>query len=175
MRKLKTIELKRKSIEEYKQSDKTKLVVVLDDVRSANNIGSVFRTSDAFLLEKIHLCGITATPPNKDIHKTALDSENSVEWEYFENSVDSISSLKEQGYTIIAIEQTDSSIMLDEFKIDKEAKYALILGNEVKGVNQKLIDLCDNCIEIPQLGIKHSLNVSVCGGMVIWEFFKAMK
>lgn len=174
MRKLKTAELKRKDLETYHQSTKTQLVVVLDDVRSASNVGAVFRTADTFLLEKIILCGITGTPPNKEIHKTALGAQDAVNWEFYQNASDAVEELKNEGYTLVAIEQTDASTELQNFSVVPNGKYALILGNEVKGVSQKLIDQCAAAIEIPQLGTKHSLNVSVCAGIVIWEFCKKM-
>lgn len=175
MRKLKITELNRISTEEYKEIDKTPLIIVLDNIRSLNNIGSVFRTSDAFLVEAIHLCGITATPPNQEIHKTALGAEYSVEWEYFENTIDSVKKLQDNGYTVFAIEQVENSIMLDKLQLDKSQKYAVVMGNEVKGVQQQVIDICDGCIEIPQFGTKHSLNVAVTTSIVIWDFFKLLK
>lgn len=165
-------ELNRITVEEFKKSDKLPLIVVLDNIRSLNNIGSVFRTSDAFKIEKILLCGITAVPPHIDIHKTALGAENSVEWEYFENTMEALESLKSDGVVICAVEQTTNSVMLNEFQFDKEQVYAVVLGNEVKGVQQEAVDLCDYAIEIPQYGTKHSLNVSIAAGIVIWEFFK---
>ena len=170
----KITELNRVSIDEFQKVDKIPLIVVLDNIRSLNNIGSVFRTSDAFLVQQIYLCGITAVPPNAEIHKTALGAENSVKWQYFEQTEDAISSLKEEDYIICAVEQATNSIMLDKLEIDKTKKYAVILGNEVKGVSQAIVDFCDCCIEIPQLGTKHSLNVSVAGGLIIWDFFKKM-
>ena len=174
MRKLKITELKRITKEAFKATAKTPLIVVLDNVRSLHNVGSVFRTSDAFLVEKIYLCGITATPPHAEIHKTALGAEDTVDWEYAESTCDVVSQLKADGYTVLAIEQAESSTMLDTFHPEQLAKYAIILGNEVKGVQQEAIDLCDGCIEIPQLGTKHSLNVSVSAGIVIWDFFKKL-
>lgn len=175
MRKLKITELNRISTQEFKQVNKTPLVVVLDNIRSLNNIGSVFRTSDAFLVEKIYLCGITSTPPNAEIHKTALGAEDSVEWKYFAETLDAVQELKKNGYTVYAIEQVENSLMLDSLTLDKSAKYAVILGNEVKGVQQAVVDACDGCVEIPQYGTKHSLNVSVTAGIVIWDFFKLLK
>jgi len=174
MRKLSNSELKRISIEEYKIAEKLPIVIVLDNIRSSNNIGSVFRTADAFRIDYIHLCGITSTPPNKDIQKTALGSTNSVEWEYFENTIDSIKQLKNQGYLIYSIEQVDKSSKLDTFNPEIGKKIALVFGNEVKGVGDKIIELSDNCIEIPQFGTKHSLNISVSAGIVIWDFFKKL-
>jgi len=175
MRKLKITELNRISTEEFKSTQKIPLIVVLDNIRSLNNIGSVFRTSDAFVVEAIYLCGITAVPPNQEIHKTALGAEYSMEWKYFADAKDAVIELKEKDYTVYAIEQVENSIMLDKLKLDKDNKYAVILGNEVRGVQQEVIDICDNCIEIPQYGTKHSLNVSVTTGIVVWDFFKMLK
>lgn len=175
MRKLRTNELDRLNPEEYQQTDKLPLVVVLDNVRSCNNIGSFFRTSDALLIERIYLCGITATPPNKEIHKTALDAEKTVDWSYTENTEDAIAELKAQGFTVYAVEQIDKSIMLPDFEPATDEKVALVFGNEVKGVQQKVVDLCDGAIEIPQFGTKHSFNVSVSAGIVLWDLFKKMK
>ena len=174
MRKLSNSELNRISLEEYKVVEKLPIVIVLDNIRSSNNIGSVFRTADAFRIECIHLCGITSTPPNKDIQKTALGSTNSVEWEYFDNTIDSIKKLKNEGYLIYSIEQVDESSKLDTFLPEIGKKIALVFGNEVKGVDEKIIELSDNCIEIPQFGTKHSLNISVSAGIVIWDFFKKL-
>lgn len=174
MRVKKITELNRISVEEFKTTQKIPLIVVLDNVRSLNNIGSVFRTSDAFCVEAIYLCGITATPPHADIHKTALGAEDSVDWLYFEKTEDALMALQEKGYTLCAIEQATDSVMLNEFIIDKKTHYAVIVGNEVKGVSQGVVDLCDHCIEIPQYGTKHSLNVSVATGLVVWDFFKIM-
>lgn len=175
MRIKKITELNRISIEEFKEVTKIPLTIILDNVRSLNNIGSVFRTSDAFLVDRIILCGITATPPHPDIHKTALGAEYSVDWTYFEKTTEAIDSLKAENYTICAIEQTTDSIMLNELQPDKLSKYALILGNEVKGVSQDIVNMCDMCIEIPQHGTKHSLNVSVAAGIVIWSFFEKLE
>lgn len=174
MRKLKITELNRLTPEAFKESEKIPLVVVLDHVRSLNNVGSVFRTSDAFRVEAIYLCGITACPPNAEIHKTALGAEDSVDWKYFNNTSDAVDNLKEQGYIVCAIEQVEGSIMLPNLVLDKSKKYAIILGNEVKGIQQSVVDKCDMCIEIPQYGTKHSLNVSVSAGIVIWEFFRQL-
>ncbi len=174
-RKLLVEELNRVTIDEFQETPKIPLTVVLDNVRSQHNIGSVFRTSDAFLVEEIVLCGITATPPNADIHKTALGSEDSVKWSYHEDTVDVINNLKDRGYTVYAIEQTENSVSLDELRLDDDCKYAVVLGHEVHGVQQSVVDACHNCIEIPQFGTKHSLNVSVAGGIVIWDFFKMLK
>lgn len=175
MRVKKIAELNRLSVDAFKEEPKVPLVVILDNIRSLNNIGSVFRSSDAFLVRSIYLCGITATPPNVEIHKTALGAEDSVEWVYFENTEDAIAQLKKEQYVICAIEQTQNSIMLDELNLDSNKNYAIILGNEVKGVAQKNVDMCDCCIEIPQYGTKHSLNVSVAAGIVIWEFSKRLR
>lgn len=174
MRKLKITEMNRLSVEEFKAEKKTPLVVILDNVRSMHNIGSVFRTSDAFLVEAVYLCGITSTPPQAEIHKTALGAENTVEWRYFEDTLDAVDQLKALGYTVFAIEQASGSTMLPELKLDKTKKYAVVLGNEVKGVQQSVVDACHGCIEIPQYGTKHSLNVSVTCGIIIWEFFKKL-
>lgn len=169
MRKLKNSELDRLSVDEYKEISKTPITVVLDNIRSCNNIGSVFRTSDALLIENVILCGITATPPNKDIHKTALDAEKSVPWEYFEETKDAVQRLKENGYRVFAVEQVENSISLPDFTPEKEQKLALVFGNEVKGVQQSVIDICDGAIEIPQYGTKHSFNISVSAGIVLWD------
>ena len=169
MRKLKNSELDRLSVEEYKEIEKTPISVVLDNIRSCNNIGSVFRTSDALLIEKVILCGITATPPNKDIHKTALDAEKSVPWEYVEETEEAIVKLKADGYRVFAVEQVENSIMLPDFAPEKDQKLALVFGNEVKGVQQSVVDLCDGAIEIPQYGTKHSFNISVSAGIVLWD------
>ena len=175
MRKLKNSELNRLSIEEFKKYDKTPLVVVLDNIRSLNNIGSVFRTSDAFLIEKIILCGITAKPPHKDIHKTALGATESVNWEYTKNTTDAVNKLNDEGYIIVSIEQTENATMLQNFNIKKNKKYAVIFGNEVKGVQQEVVNLSDYSIEIPQYGTKHSFNISVSAGIVLWELFRKIK
>ena len=175
MRKLNINELNRLSNEEYKKTAKIPLVVVLDNIRSCNNIGSVFRTSDALLVEKIYLCGITATPPNKEIHKTALDAEKSVEWEYFEKTEEAVQKLQQQGYKVYAVEQVENSISLTDFKPVENEKPALIFGNEVKGVQQKVVNLCDGAIEIPQYGTKHSFNISVSAGIVLWDVFQKLK
>jgi len=171
MRKLKNNELGRISVETFKQQKKTPLIVVLDNIRSLNNIGSVFRTSDAFLIEKIYLCGITATPPNKDIHKTALGATLSVDWEYVEDTMTLIEKLKDSKIKVLAIEQAENSTMLDTFTPEKNQKYAIVMGNEVKGVQQEVVSAADVCIEIPQLGTKHSLNISVSCGVVLWDLF----
>jgi len=175
MRKLKNSELNRLSVDEFKQVEKLPIIVVLDNIRSLNNIGSVFRTSDAFLLEKIYLCGITAQPPHRDIHKTALGATESVEWEYMENTIECVTQLQSEGYHCLAIEQAKNSVMLNKFDASKYPKIAVFFGNEVKGVQQEVIDKCDNCIEIPQLGTKHSLNVSVSAGIVLWEMSRGFR
>ena len=175
MRKLENSELDRKSIEDFKQSEKTPIIIVLDDIRSLHNIGSVFRTADAFLVEKIVLCGITATPPNKEIHKTALGATETVAWEHCANVLEVIENLKTEDTTVLAIEQVESAVFLQDFTIEKEKKYALVFGNEVFGVSQAAVELCDGCIEIPQLGTKHSLNISVSAGIVVWDLFQKMK
>ena len=164
--------MNRLTVEEFKEEKKTPLVVVLDNVRSLHNVGSVFRTSDAFLVEAVYLCGITSTPPHAEIHKTALGAENTVNWKYYEDTHTAVDELKTQGYTVYAIEQAEGSTLLPDLILEKSNKYAVILGNEVKGVQQSVVDACDGCIEIPQFGTKHSLNVSVTGGIIIWEMFK---
>ncbi len=169
------IELHRVNCEEFKEVPKIPLIVILDDVRSLNNIGSVFRTADAFVVESIYLCGITATPPHAEIHKTALGAEDSVEWHYMENVCQAIKELKDKDYKICSIEQVEGSISLPQFIIKEDEKYAIILGNEVKGVKQEAVDASDFCIELPQYGTKHSLNVSITAGIVMWDFFKALK
>ena len=175
MRKLKITELNRISAEEYREVEKLPLIVVLDDVRSLHNVGSVFRTSDAFRIKSIYLCGITAVPPHAELHKTALGAEFTVDWKYFKEAVDAIKELKSLNYKVYSIEQVSGSTMLDQLELDVIGNYAVVLGNEVKGVRQEVIDLCDGCIEIPQYGTKHSLNVSVTAGIIIWDFFKKLK
>lgn len=175
MKKKTILELDRISQEDFKKKDKIPLIVVLDNVRSLNNVGSVFRTSDAFLVKAVYLCGITATPPHPEIHKTALGAEDSVEWRYFEDTNDAVDKLHEEGYIVYAIEQVENSIILSDLQLNKDCKYAVVLGNEVKGVQQNIVDKCDQSIEIPQFGTKHSLNVSVTAGLVIWDFFKMLK
>lgn len=174
MRKLANSELDRKNVQEFKESEKTPIIVVLDDVRSLHNIGSVFRTCDAFLIQKVYLCGITATPPNKEIHKTALGATETVQWEYAKDIQSVISSLKQENVNIQSIEQVQNSVMLQDFQIQDNTTYALVFGNEVKGVNQSVVDLSDGVIEIPQLGTKHSLNIAVSAGIVIWDLFAKM-
>ena len=171
MRKLENSELDRKSISDFKEATKTPVIIILDDIRSLHNIGSVFRTADAFLIEKIYLCGITATPPNKEIHKTALGATETVSWEHHENVLEVIENLKKENVAVFAIEQVENSIFLNDFKVETNKKYALVFGNEVFGVNQEAIKLCDGTIEIPQLGTKHSLNISVSAGIVVWDLF----
>jgi tRNA G18 (ribose-2'-O)-methylase SpoU len=175
MRKIENSELERKSVEEFKQAEKTPIIVVLDDIRSLHNIGSVFRTGDAFLIEKIYLCGITAIPPNKEINKTALGATETVVWEYKKDVLEVIQDLKSQNVDVYAIEQVENAIFLDDFKTQTNKKYALVFGNEVFGVNQEAVKLCDGAIEIPQLGTKHSLNISVSTGIVIWDLFCKLK
>lgn len=175
MKKLILDELNRKNTEEFKNAAKTPIIVVLDDIRSLHNIGSFFRTCDAFLIEKIYLCGITATPPNKEIHKTALGATETVAWEYEKEVMQVVARLKNENVKIISVEQVEGSVMLNNFTVETNEKYALFFGNEVKGVNQQVIDSSDAVIEIPQLGTKHSLNVSVSGGIVIWDIFQKMQ
>ena len=170
MRKLKITELNRLTVDEFKQANKLPLAVILDEVRSLHNIGSVFRTSDAFLVERIYLCGITATPPHPKMHKTALGAEDTVDWKYVKHTLEAVEELHNEGYTVLSIEQVEGSTMLDELELEPDKKYAIVMGNEVKGVQQEVIDACDGCIEIPQYGTKHSLNVSVTTGIVLWEF-----
>ncbi len=170
-RKLKLEELQRIGVDEFREARKIPLIIVLDNVRSQHNIGSVFRTSDAFRVEEILLCGITATPPNVEIHKTALGAEEAVKWRYFEETPEAVQALKTAGYTVFAIEQAENSISLESVALEKEKKYAAIFGHEVHGVQQTVVDTADGCIEIPQYGTKHSLNVSVTAGIVIWDFF----
>lgn len=174
MRKLEIHELNRIDVEEFKRVEKYPIAIVLDNVRSQNNIGSVFRTGDAFRVEKVVLTGICSTPPNKEIHKTALGAEKSVTWEYFSECLDAVKQLKEEGYTIIAVEQVEDSIKLQDFEVKKEEKYALIFGNEVKGVDEDVVKASNLAIEIPQEGTKHSLNVSVTAGIIMWDFFRKM-
>ncbi len=175
MRKLKVTELNRISVEEFKEVEKLPLIVVLDNVRSQYNVGSVFRTSDAFRVECIYLCGISATPPHQEIHKTALGAEDTVNWKYFKDTKEAIVKLKAEGYHIYSIEQVEGSVMLENLQLDASKKYAVVLGNEVKGVQQEVVDLSDGCIEIPQYGTKHSLNVSTTAGIIIWDFFKLLR
>lgn len=174
MRKLENKELERKSVEDFKEAEKTPIIIILEDIRSLHNIGSVFRTADAFLIEKIFLCGITATPPNKEIHKTALGATETVSWEYHEDVLAVIENLKKEHVLVFAIEQVEKATFLQDFNIEKNKKYSLVFGNEVYGVSQKAIEICDGTIEIPQLGTKHSLNISVSAGIVVWDLFQKM-
>ncbi len=171
MRKILNHELARPTVEQFATMKKCPVVVVLDNLRSLQNVGSLFRTGDAFAVEHIALCGITATPPNRDIHKTALGAELSVEWSYHPTTLQCVEQLRGEGYQILCIEQVEGATMLDEFRCDPTAKYALIFGNEVMGVDQAVVDICDGAIEIPQGGTKHSVNVSVAAGVVLWQFF----
>ena len=174
MRKLKITELNRLSVEAFKTCEKTPLAIVLDHVRSLNNVGSIFRTADAFRIEAVYLCGITATPPHAEIHKTALGAEETVVWRYFSEALKAVDDLKRQGYVVCAVEQAEGSISLEELSLEKDKKYAVVIGHEVKGVQQQVVDACDFCIEIPQYGTKHSLNVAVAAGIVLWDFFKML-
>ena len=169
-RKLLVTEMGRISAEEFKEAEKFPLVVVLDHIRSLYNVGSIFRTADAMRLAGICLCGITATPPNVEIHKTALGAEDTVEWKYFKQTKDAVEWLRGEGYTILSVEQCEGSTMLNDFKPESDKRYAIVMGNEVKGVQQDIVDMSDGCLEIPQFGTKHSMNVSVTAGMVIWHF-----
>ncbi len=175
MRKLKNSELDRLSVEDFKEVKKTPIIIILDNIRSLNNIGSVFRTSDAFLIEKIYLCGITATPPHKDIHKTALGSTETVAWEYVEDTVALVEKLKAENIKIISIEQAENASMLNDFSPKQQTTYALVFGNEVKGVSQNVVSASDLVVEIPQYGTKHSLNISVSCGVVVWDLFCKLK
>lgn len=172
---MKITELNRISAEEFKKAEKLPLVVILDNVRSLHNIGSVFRTSDAFRVECIYLCGITAIPPHPEMHKTALGAEFTVDWKYVNNAVEAVDNLRREGYVVFSVEQAENSIMLEDMRLEQGKRYAVVLGNEVKGVQQEVIDHSDGCIEIPQYGTKHSLNVSVTAGIVIWDLFKQLK
>ena len=175
MKKLKLSELNRINIKEFKDSEKSPVIIVLDNIRSLHNIGSVFRTADAFRIEAIYLCGITGTPPNKEIHKTALGSTESVNWEYFEKTIEALNVLKEKKYSLFAVEQAKGSTMLDEFILPSNEKLSIIFGNEINGIDEQLLDEVDGCIEIPQFGTKHSLNISVSVGIVVWEIFQKIK
>jgi len=175
MRKLNVLEMNRISVDEFKKSKKNPLVVVLDNVRSMYNVGSVFRTADAFRIEAIYLCGITSCPPHPEIHKTALGAEDAVDWYYHKEALETVKMLQQQGYEVLAIEQVEGSTMLQDFVAETDKKYAVVLGNEVKGVNQEVVDCCDGCLEIPQFGTKHSLNVSTTAGIVMWEMTKRVK
>ena len=173
MRKLRTIEMQRLSIEEFKEAEKLPLIVVLDDVRSLYNVGSVFRSCDAFRVEAVYLCGITATPPNAEIHKTALGGEDSVDWKYFATADEAVKALHEDGVFVYSIEQVEGSTKLQDLQLEPR-RYAVVFGNEVKGVHQSVVDASDGCLEIPQFGTKHSLNVSVTAGIVGWEFARQL-
>ena len=175
MKKLRTIEMQRLTVEQFREAEKLLLVVVLDDVRSMHNVGSVFRTGDAFRIERVCLCGITSTPPSTEIHKTALGAEDSVSWSYCGNALEAVEALKAEGYEILSVEQAHGSTMLQDFMPLSGKKYAVVLGNEVKGVHQEVVDASDGCLEIPQFGTKHSLNVSVAAGIIIWHFAKNLK
>ncbi len=172
MHKLRTIEMQRLSVDEFHDAAKLPLVVVLDDVRSLHNVGSVFRSGDAFRIEAVYLCGITATPPHPEIHKTALGGEDSVAWRYFESATDAVKELQANGYYVYSIEQVEGSTKLQNLHLDTDRRYAVVFGNEVKGVHQEVVDIADGCLEIPQFGTKHSLNVSVTAGIVVWEVAK---
>lgn len=174
MKKLRTIEMQRLTVEQFREATKLPLVVVLDDVRSMYNVGSVFRTSDAFRVEAVCLCGITSTPPSTEIHKTALGAEDSVSWRYFPSALEAVESLKAEGYEVYSVEQAHGSTMLQHFSPASDKKYAIVLGNEVKGVHQEVVDASDGCLEIPQFGTKHSMNVSVTAGIVIWHIAQAL-
>ena len=175
MRKLKNSELNRIDVAQFKQIEKIPLIVILDNIRSLNNVGSVFRTADAFLIEKIYLCGITAHPPHKEIHKTALGATDSVDWSYVEDAESLVHKLRDDKVTIVSVEQADKSTSLERFLPERGQKYAVVFGNEVRGVSQKVVDASDLCLEIPQYGTKHSLNISVSAGIVIWDLFVKMK
>ena len=174
MRKIRTIEMQRLTLDEFKQAEKLPLIVVLDDVRSMYNVGSVFRTCDAFRVESVYLCGISCTPPATEIHKTALGAEESVDWKYFKSALDAVESLKKDGYTVLSVEQVEHSTKLQTFVPQRPRKYAVVLGNEVKGVHQEVVDASDGCLEIPQLGTKHSMNVSVTAGIIIYKFAESL-
>lgn len=174
MRKLRTVEMHRMSIDEFRKARKLPLTVVLDDIRSLYNVGSVFRTCDAFRVEAVYLCGITATPPSAEIHKTALGGEDSVAWRYFPDAAAAVDELHRRGVTVYAVEQVEHSTPLQHLQVEDGRRYAVVLGNEVKGVHQEVVDRSDGCLEIPQFGTKHSLNVSVTAGMVVWEVAKQL-
>jgi 23S rRNA (guanosine2251-2'-O)-methyltransferase len=173
--KLSLKELNRISVEDFKTTEKAPFVIVLDNVRSALNVGSVFRTSDAFTLEKIYLCGITAKPPHREILKTAIGATDSMDWEHHSSTVEVVQDLKKQGYIVLGVEQAKGSVSLQDFQVEKGKKYAIVMGNEVKGVSKEVMQLLDFCLEVPQFGTKHSLNVSVCTGVIIWDLFKQYK
>ena len=174
MRKIRTIEMQRMTLDEFKQAEKLPLVVILDDVRSMYNVGSVFRTCDAFRVESVYLCGISCTPPATEIHKTALGAEESVNWKYFKTALEAVESLKKEGYTVLSVEQVEHSTKLQTFVPQRGQKYAVVMGNEVKGVHQEVVDASDGCLEIPQLGTKHSMNVSVTAGIIIYKFAESL-
>jgi len=167
-------ELNRKTVEEFRKSDKSPFIIVLDNIRSLNNTGSVFRTADCLKAKAVYLCGITATPPHRDIHKTALGATESVDWHYYENTTEAIAELKKDGYRILALEQAEGSVKLQDFNPDNKNKYALVFGHEVKGVQQDVLDMADACLEIPQFGTKHSFNISVSAGIVLWDLFSKL-
>ena len=175
MRKLSMDELNRKSIDEFRYSDKLPIAVVLDNVRSLHNIGSIFRTCDAFLVETLYLCGISATPPHKEIHKTALGAEESVDWKYSETTIQAVDNLRANGYAVWGVEQTNNSTSLEQFVAESGKRYALVFGNEVRGIEQDVLNRCEGCIEIPQFGTKHSFNVSVSAGIVLWECYRNLQ
>jgi 23S rRNA (guanosine2251-2'-O)-methyltransferase len=175
MRKRLNKELERKTIEQFRNSQKSPLVLILDNVRSQSNVGSIFRTADAFVIEAICLCGITATPPHREIQKTALGATEAVAWKYFPKTLDAVSGLKEEGYTIIGIEQVEGSTSLDQFTVEAGSKYALVFGHEINGVDQEVLNECDSCIEIPQFGTKHSFNIAISAGIVLWELSRKLK
>jgi 23S rRNA (guanosine2251-2'-O)-methyltransferase len=172
MRKLLNSELERKTVEQFRKTEKAPFIIVLDNVRSHSNVGSIFRTADAFLTEAVYLCGITSVPPHREIQKTALGATESVDWRFFPRTSDAISELKEKGYTIIAVEQAEGSVELQDLTIDKKHKYALVFGHEVNGVDQEIVNKCDYCVEIPQFGTKHSFNIAISVGIVLWEVNK---
>lgn len=174
MKKLSILEMNRLSKDEFKNSSKIPLTVVLDNIRSLHNIGSVFRTADAFLIEKIILCGVSCPPPHPELHKTALGAEDTVDWSYVESTLEAVQTLKNKSYYVFAVEQAHGSLSLNELSLNPSTRYAIVLGNEVKGVQQSVVDVCDACLEIPQHGTKHSLNVSVASGIVLWSFFKLL-
>lgn len=174
MRKLRTVEMHRLSLEGFKEAEKMPLVVVLDDVRSMYNVGSIFRTGDAFRIAAVYICGISATPPATEIHKTALGAEDSVEWRYFPSALDAVGELQREGFEVLAVEQAEGSTKLHDFEPQEGKRYAVVMGNEVKGVHQEVVDQCDGCLEIPQFGTKHSMNVSVTAGIVIYHFAHAL-
>ena len=174
MRKIRTIEMQRLTVDEYREAEKLPLIVVLDDVRSMYNVGSVFRTADSFRVEGVYLCGISCTPPATEIHKTALGAEDSVDWQYFNTAVEAVNELKKAGYTVLSVEQVEHSTKLQTFVPQRGCKYAVVLGNEVKGVHQEVVDASDGCLEIPQLGTKHSMNVSVTAGIIIYKFAETL-